>query len=301
LRSSEPEPQVGVVDGGGGAGLRITDADDLRHDAADLGGSVELALALATLGGEVPHQVFVGVAQDVVALGAVLGEVESRVLENGDKVGEPLHLLLATAELGVLVEVREIGELVGVGQRGDDLLVDLVADVGLALEGDHVFEARAGRDSDRRVGLAGVFVTDVLDEEQDEDIILVLAGIHAAAEFIATGPERTVEFRFLNRHVSVVTSLAHTNYCAEEYPILLEKTPQVGREWPWKWNHSSPSLAFNPAGIGTERTPFRTCFSTVRSRQPGRPPARPSYVPLSIPLFVHRSYIPLGLFRDRCP
>ena len=78
----------------------LADADDLRHDAADLGGGVELALALAALGGEVPHQVFVGVAEDVVALGAVLGEVERRVLEDGDQVGEPVHHLLAAAELG---------------------------------------------------------------------------------------------------------------------------------------------------------------------------------------------------------
>ena len=132
-----------VVDGGGGGGLRVADAEDLRHDAADLGGRVELALALAALGGEVPHQVFVGVAQDVVALGAVLGEVERRVLEDGDEVGEPVHHLLAAAELGGVVEVRHVGQLVGIGQRGDDLLVDLVADVGLALERDHVLEAGA--------------------------------------------------------------------------------------------------------------------------------------------------------------
>ena len=80
--------------------LRVADADDLRDDAADFGGGVELALALAALGGEVPHEVFVGIAQDVVALGAVLGEVEGLVLEDGDEVGEPLHHLLAAAELG---------------------------------------------------------------------------------------------------------------------------------------------------------------------------------------------------------
>jgi hypothetical protein len=206
LRSSEPEPQVGVVDGGGGAGLRVTDADDLRHDAADLGWGVELALALATLGGEVPHQVFVGVAQDVVALGTVLREVEGRVLEDGDEVGEPVHHLLAAAELGGVVEVREVGELVGVGQRGDDLLVDLVADVALALERDHVLEAGAGRDRDRRVGLAGVFVADVLDEEQDEDVILVLAGIHTAAQLVAALPERAIELGLLQGHSQVAPS-----------------------------------------------------------------------------------------------
>jgi len=206
----------GVIDRGGGAGLRITNADDLRDHAAHFGWRVELPLALATLGGEVSHQVFVGVAQDVVALGAVLGEVEGRVLEDGDEVGESLHHLFAAAELGGIVEVRHVGQFVSVGERGDDLLIDLVADVGLSLEDDHVFEARARGDCDRRVGLAGVFVTDVLDEQEDEDVILVLAGVHAAAQFIATGPERTVEFGLLNRDVSVVTSLVHTIYCAAD-------------------------------------------------------------------------------------
>ena len=190
-----------VVDGRGGAGLRVVDADDLRHDAADFGGRVELPLALATLGGEVPHQVFVGVAEDVVALGAVLREVERRVLEDGNEVGEPVHHLLAGAKLGGVVEVGEVGELVGAGQRGDDLLVDLIADVGLALEGDHVLEAGARRDRDRGVGLARVLVADVLDEEQDEDVVLVLTGVHAAAQFVAAGPERGIELGFLEGHV----------------------------------------------------------------------------------------------------
>ena len=86
--------------------LALADADDLRDDAADFGGGVELALALAALGGEVPHQVFVGVAEDVVALGAVLREIERRILEDGDEVGEPVHHLLAAAELCRVVEVR---------------------------------------------------------------------------------------------------------------------------------------------------------------------------------------------------
>src|SRR6266705_803699 len=64
--------------------------------------------------------------------------------------------------------------LLAVGQRGDDLLVDLVADVALALEGDHVLEAGSGRDRDRGVGLADVLVADVLNEQQHEDVVLVL-------------------------------------------------------------------------------------------------------------------------------
>ena len=51
--------------------FRRRDADHLGDDAADLGRGVELPLALAALGGEVAHQVFVGVAQDVVGFSSV--------------------------------------------------------------------------------------------------------------------------------------------------------------------------------------------------------------------------------------
>ena len=175
----------------------------MGNDAADLGWGVELAFTLAALGGEVPHQVFIGVAQNVVAVSAVLREIERLVLEDGDQVGEPVHHLLAAAELGGVVEVREIGQLVGVGQRGDDLLVDLVADIARALEAEHVFEAGAGRDGDRREGLADVFVADVLDEQQDQDVVLVLTGVHAAAQLIAAGPQGAIQFGFLQGHLYV--------------------------------------------------------------------------------------------------
>ena len=92
------------------------------------------------------------------------------------KFGKPIYFSLAAAEL-FGVEVRHIGQLVGIGQRPDDLLVDLVADVALALKRDHVFEAGPLGDHDRRIRHAGVFVADVFDEQQDEDVVLVLAGI----------------------------------------------------------------------------------------------------------------------------
>ena len=119
----------GVVDGGAGGSGGVTDTDDLRHDARDLGGGVELALALAAFGGEVAHEVLVGVAQDVVAFGAVFGEVEGFVFEDGDEVGEAVHHVFAGAELVVVVEVRHVGQLVGIFERGDDLRVDQIADV----------------------------------------------------------------------------------------------------------------------------------------------------------------------------
>ena len=54
-----------------------TDADYFRHYTRDLGWGVELALALARLGGEVAHEVLVGIAQQIVTLGAVGAKVET--------------------------------------------------------------------------------------------------------------------------------------------------------------------------------------------------------------------------------
>src|SRR5262249_7830989 len=107
----------------------------------------------------------------------------------------PLPSLVASLKSG------KVGQLVSIGQRGDDLLVDLVADVRFALECDHALEAGALGDDDRSERHAGIFVADVFDEQQDQDIILVLAGIHAAAQFVAALPERGVEFRFFQRHM----------------------------------------------------------------------------------------------------
>ena len=64
---------------------------------------VELSLALAGLGREVPHEVLVRVAQEVVAMGPVGAKIEP--LEDPDELGEPLLHLLAPAELALVVEV----------------------------------------------------------------------------------------------------------------------------------------------------------------------------------------------------
>ncbi len=116
-------------------------------------------------------------------------------------------------EAGVVGRLQQVHQFVDnkvfealdwlLGQRADDLLVDLVADIARALEGEHVLEASAGRDGDRRVGLAGVFVADVLDEQQDQDVVLVLTGVHAAAQLIAAGPQGAIQFGFLQGHLYV--------------------------------------------------------------------------------------------------
>jgi hypothetical protein len=49
-----------------------------------------LALALAGLGGEVPHDIFVGVTDDIVALGAIPTKVEFRSVEDCHQIGEAI-------------------------------------------------------------------------------------------------------------------------------------------------------------------------------------------------------------------
>ena len=105
LQQQRARPAGGVVDGLRGR-RGLVQPDHLRHHARHLGGRVELALALARLGGEVPHQVFVGVAQQIVAFGAVAAEVQA--LEDGHQPGEAVHHLLALAELFFVVEVGDV-------------------------------------------------------------------------------------------------------------------------------------------------------------------------------------------------
>jgi hypothetical protein len=109
FQQQRSRPAGRIVHGGLGAGLSVVDAEDLRDHPAHLGRRIELTLALATLRGEVTHEVLVGIAQDVVALRAILRKIERLVLEYGDEIGEPVHLLLAAAQLVGVVEVRHLG------------------------------------------------------------------------------------------------------------------------------------------------------------------------------------------------
>ena len=222
----------GVVGGGGSHGIPRRDADDLGHDPADLGRGVELPLALAALGGEVAHEILVGIAQDVVVLRAVLGEIQFRLLEDTDEVGKAVHHRLALAEFVRVVEVREVaaGQAgVAVNERLDDLGVDLVADVALALQRDHILEARPLGDGDGRgevIGIA-VFVGDVFDEQHEQDIVLVLAGIHAAAKFIAGGPERGVEVGFFYCHERPLNQLLFKEFLLLAFYLLYGRWKQI--------------------------------------------------------------------------
>ena len=138
-------------------------------------------------------------------------------------IAAPSPSLFGVVEVGK-VAAGEAG--IGVDERLDDLRVDLVADVAVALEGDHVLEAGALRDRDRRGEIirVAVFVGDVFDEQHEQDVVLVLAGIHAAAQFIAGGPEGGVEVGFLDCHG--LNSLA----CTRAAEVVSERFYWEGRE-----------------------------------------------------------------------
>ena len=89
-------------------------------------------------------------------------------------------------------------------QAADDL-VELVADLLVAACRDHVGEAAAWRHLDQRVAAPGVLVGDVFDEQQDQHVVLVLAGVHAAAQFVAGLPQGGVELGFLQGHCVVAS------------------------------------------------------------------------------------------------
>ena len=66
-----------------------------------------------------------------------------------------------------------------------DDFIDSVADIAFALVLDHIVKAGVSRQLDHRV----FFIGNIFHEQHYQHVILILAGIHAASEFIATGPE----------------------------------------------------------------------------------------------------------------
>lgn len=136
------------------------------------------------------HQVFIGIAKNIVAIGPVLTEVQVFAFKNGDQVGELFHHLFAATEFVRIVKVRHPGELVGITQGNDDFLIDVVAYGGLAFQGNHIRKGGTFRDFNRRAELADKFIADVFHKEHHQHIVFVLAGIHPAPQLVAAGPER---------------------------------------------------------------------------------------------------------------
>ena len=197
----------GIIGRGGFGHVFGPYAYDLGNHAADLGRRVELPLALAAFRGEMPHEVFVGIAEKIVVVRAVFGKVELLVFKYGNERGKSVHHFLARAELGGIVEIREIRagqRFVLVDDGLDDLLVYFVADIGLPFEKTHV--GKTGPCGNRECGKGtgiGKLVRHIFDEQHEQHIVLVQTGIHAAAKGIAACPEGRIYFRFLDGHASL--------------------------------------------------------------------------------------------------
>ena len=71
LQQQRAGATCGIIDSGAGCGVGIADVQQLRDDTADFSRGVELAFAFAAFSGEVAHEVFVSVAQQVIAVGFV--------------------------------------------------------------------------------------------------------------------------------------------------------------------------------------------------------------------------------------
>jgi hypothetical protein len=118
------------------------DADNLRHNARNLGRCVKLALAFTGFGGEMAHEVFIGIAQQVVAIDAVILKIE--FVENSNEFCQPVLAVFTAAEFGFVVKVRRLSghkevETVGRREIADDL-IDFIADFRVAFQFNDIFE-----------------------------------------------------------------------------------------------------------------------------------------------------------------
>ena len=88
------------------------------------------------------HEVLIGIAQNVVPIGAVAGKIQ--VLKNADKLVQTMHHLRTAAELGGIVEIGEFRQAVFGSDGFKNFLVELIPKVRTAFKGHHVGKAGAG-------------------------------------------------------------------------------------------------------------------------------------------------------------
>ena len=95
------------------------DARNSSYDARHLSGGVELTLGFACLCRKVAHEVFVGIAQDVIVVGAVLREVQLFPAEYVDQRGQGVDHLLAAPKLFGIVEESPVDHAAEIVLLGD--------------------------------------------------------------------------------------------------------------------------------------------------------------------------------------
>ena len=186
----------------------VAKPDDLCKNTGNFRRGVELSFALAALRGEVFHQVFVSVADDVVATGLVFLEVQLRALENGDKRGQLVLHFLSLAQLRLVVEMHVVDDVfqrrIRRSHAGDDF-VHALADVLVAFQRNKIIEAAPGpflgvclivvlfiENFNFGIATSLEFVRHIFHEKQRQHIVLILRSVHSAAQSVAARPKRAV-------------------------------------------------------------------------------------------------------------
>lgn len=148
-----------------------------------------MAFALTTLGGKILHQILVSIADKVVIGCTILTEVEILVLEYCNKIAECIDLVFTLAEFCIIFKVcnENTFEAIGFG-KCLYLFVYLLANVRITFEGDKVLKITIFWNVNIKALIATTLITDILNEENYQYIIFVLACIHAATKFIAAFP-----------------------------------------------------------------------------------------------------------------
>ena len=182
------------------ARVRFEHLDEQPDDAAR---RVELAALLALRARELPEKVLVDAPEHVVGAGALVAHGDV-----ADHVDEPAEPLLVQRGAGVVLR-QDVLERGVVALDPGHRVVDEPADGGLARPGTEVRPACLGRDPEDGLGgvLVGVLrgfltplgehggvallegVGDVLQEDETQHDMLVLGGVHRAAERVGHRPE----------------------------------------------------------------------------------------------------------------
>ena len=151
-----------------------------------------MPLTLAAFGRKVAHQIFVCVAENVIAAGFIVFEIEFRTLKDGDQSSEFIHHFLTLAQLRFIIKMRIVDHatkviIARICKLGNHL-IHLFADVFVAFQSNKIIKATAIRNCDIGIFYALEFIGYILDKQKRQNIILILRGVHAASEFIATCP-----------------------------------------------------------------------------------------------------------------
>ena len=207
--------------GGIADGVALLGSQQLRQQAGDLAGGVELARFFACIGSEALQEVLIHVANDVLLTHDRGPEIQALIREVLKQEFQLGVAVLCLAELAFGIEAHlpehafELGlvRLFDVRQRNVNALAD-VGFIALGVEAEEVAALRklkplAGQTTRHallialvlfQVGVAMVapHIGDVLPEQHHQDVVAVVLGIDDAPEGVAGAPGDVVDFRLVD-------------------------------------------------------------------------------------------------------